>query len=246
MPKTVQEIMNRELFTLREEEGSADALGFLLALGIGGAPILDASGRPIGMVSLHDLAHAAPGASVGGSMESPVDTVQADDAIERAAFRLAESGRHRLVVVDKEGAAVGIVSSVDLVRGLLGMPARHPAAFPHYDTATGLIWTDDALLDAEHVDRAPDGPGVLALVHGGIGSVERVVWAEACGNVRTRVHDLLSMPQSDQPQLARMLRAGHLRFRAASVRDPAARDRAARAVQADALAAMRSPQRGAA
>lgn len=51
MARTVKEIMNRELLSVRSDDSSADVLNGLLALGISGSPVLDAEGRPTGMVS---------------------------------------------------------------------------------------------------------------------------------------------------------------------------------------------------
>ena len=41
--------------------------------------------------------------------------------IQEAARRIGETGHHRLVVVDARDRPVGIVSSLDIVRGLIGM-----------------------------------------------------------------------------------------------------------------------------
>jgi CBS-domain-containing membrane protein len=45
---------------------------------------------------------------------------------------LAEHGTHQLVVVDDNGRAIGMVSAVDFVRGLLGVPAEHPHTFDRF------------------------------------------------------------------------------------------------------------------
>jgi hypothetical protein len=52
-----------------------------------------------------------------------------------------------------------MVSAVDLVRALAGLPAQHLATLPQLDTKTGLIWTDDTVLDLAHLGAATDGPG---------------------------------------------------------------------------------------
>jgi len=241
MPKLVEEIMNKELFTVRPSEEAAETLGYLLSLGITGAAVLGEAGRPAGMGSIRDLVGPRRGGTVEQCMTSPVDTIAEGATIDEAARALAERDRHRFVVVNDEGAAVGMVSAVDIVRGMLGLAARHPAAFPHYDRTTGLSWTDDASLDHEHVDVAPDGPGVLVLVHGGKGTRDRMVWAEGVNNVRTRVAELLSIPQSDSPLLARALGLGGLRFRAALTRDPEVRQRAAEALRSEATSLLRPP-----
>ena len=54
----------------------------------------------------------------------PVLTVSADADVEQAARLLAETDFHHLVVVDASGRAVGMISAVDFLRALEGMPRR--------------------------------------------------------------------------------------------------------------------------
>jgi len=90
---------------------------------------------------------------------------------------------------------------------------------------TGLQWTADAVLDIDRVDVAPDGPGLLLLVHSVPGTPDLVVWAESANNVQTWLLDRLSLPQ-DSPELNRLLaHRNHLQFRATSVTDPTVRER---------------------
>jgi CBS domain-containing protein len=215
----VKEIMNREVFSLHSEDSADDALADLIALGITGAPVVDAKGSPLGVLSLRDLAGRREGDTAGQLMTRPAAVVREQDAIAQAGRLLAETGYHRLVVIDGEGHAVGLVSALDVVRGLLGVPAVHPASFPHLDPELGLVWTDDQPLVAGGLEGAPDGPGLIVLVHGGAGVPERVVWAEAAHDVYARLTDMLSTPQADQPVLAYWLGRGSLRFRAAAVRE---------------------------
>jgi hypothetical protein len=58
------------------------------------------------------------------------------------------------------------------------------------------------------------------LVSGKPNRPDSIVWVEGPNNVRSRLLDLLSLPQTEQPMLARLLDRGNLRFRAAAVRDP--------------------------
>jgi CBS domain-containing protein len=215
MAITVEEIMNGELFSVGVDEHADAAASFILALNISGAPVLGGDGCPVGVVSLRDLVREGAGDSVKECMSTPVITVERGETIEEAGKMLAEAGVHRLIVVDDDGRAVGNVSALDVVRGLLGIPARHPEPFPHYDAATGLTWSDDHVLSMDDIEAAPDGPGVLVLIAGGRGVPERMVWAEASANVRTRLIDIMSLPQ-DQA-LSRVLDWKDLRFRSASV-----------------------------
>ena len=211
MARTVGEIMNREVFGVRPGDAPAGVMNGLLGLGITGAPVLDAEGRAIGTVSLRDLA-SGRGGSASELMTAPAISVGEDALVAEAARRLADTGRHRLVVVDGSGRAVGVVSALDVVRGLLGLPAVHPAGFPHRDRETGLVWTDDAPLDLDHLESAPDGPGIVQIIHGGPEQTEAVVWIEACGNCYTRLTDMLAEPQADQPILSWWLRHEPLRL----------------------------------
>jgi predicted transcriptional regulator len=131
MAKRVRDIMNSELFSLRPETSIEDALGSVLAMGITAAPILADDGKPLGMVSLRDLVQQDRGDHVEQRMSRPVATVGIDEDVQAAGKRLADAGVHRLVVVDEQGRATGVVAAVDLVRGLLGLEADHPAQFPH-------------------------------------------------------------------------------------------------------------------
>ncbi len=223
MAKTVEEVMNRELFGVAPTERADRAQAGILALGIDGAPVLDGDRRPLGVVTLRDLVDAPRDALAAQRMSAPAVTVAASAPIADAAQRLAERGLHGAPVVDGDGRAVGFVATVDLLRALLGLPAAHPAVFPHLDAANGVTWSDDAVLDLAHVEAAPSAPGVLVLVHGGAGVVEQALWAEATHNLRTRVIDLLSGGAQEAPQIAHWLERGHLRFRCAEVRDDARR-----------------------
>jgi len=221
MALRVSEIMNPELFSVRKEEPVDMALGAILALGITGAPVLDDEGKPLGLVSLRDLVGARPGATAGDRMTQPPATVSAEARIGVAARRVARTGYHRLIAVDDKGRAVGMVSSLDIVRGLMGLPAPHPASFPHLDRETGLSWTDELCLDGDHIAAAPEGPGVVVLLHGGPGLPERAVWAESPEHVRRRLTEMLTVAQPGR--LAAWLDYDGIRFRAASAPSPARR-----------------------
>jgi CBS domain-containing protein len=143
--------------------------------------------------------------------------ISSDASISEAGRRLAETGYHRLVVIDEQRRAVGVVSALDVVRALLGRPVVHPTPFPHYDRDTDLTWTDDTDLELGKLDAAPAGPGLLALIYGGAFVPERIVWVESCDDVRARLKQMLTLPQ--EPGLAAWLDRRPLRYRAAAVAD---------------------------
>jgi hypothetical protein len=55
----------------------------------------------------------------------------------------------------------------------------------------------------------------------------RIVWAEACDDVRTRLRDMLEAPRAEEPLLAFWLNRPGLRFRCAGAPDASARRTAA-------------------
>jgi CBS domain-containing protein len=223
MAATVKEIMNREVFCVGPDAPAGETLHGILSLGITGAPVVDAGHRPLGMVSIRDLIRQPDEAKVSCLMKAPAGVVNLSCSISEVGHRLAESGYHRMVVVDDAGCVAGVVSSLDVVRALLGHPVVHPAAFPHIEPETGLAWTDDVPLVRGKVDTAPEGPGVLVLLFGGAFVPERIVWTESCANVRVRLKEMLSLPQ--ERALAAWLDKRPLRFRVATLEDAAERRR---------------------
>jgi CBS domain-containing protein len=137
---------------------------------------------------------------------------------------MAENDLHHLVVLDDDGRACGMVSSLDLVRALVGLPPAHPATFPHRDPVFDVTWTDPRALDRESAASAPVDPGVLVLSAGGASRVETDVWAESTAALRARIAELVELPHADTPALARVLGLHGLRFRCAAVADPSRRD----------------------
>lgn len=217
MAVDVREIMNHELFSVRAEERAGEVRRFLVALGVSAAPVLDGAGRPIGFVSLRDLAEAPEHAHVASRMNAPVDTIPASTTIEDAAGAMCERSRHHLVCVDDEGRAIGFVGTLDVLRGLLCQPAPHPESFPHYDSNNGLTWSNECQLSFSSVEQAPDGPGVFVLIEAAPHRPNRVVWSEATDNVRRRLRDMLATPATTPAHLMDAAISGRLWFRCAPV-----------------------------
>lgn len=225
MPSTVKEIMNRELLTVRPETSAREARDLLRGYAIGAAPVVDESHCLLGVVSVRDLLDAT--GPVAQCMTRPAVCVGSSASISAAARQLALSDRHHLVVVDGAGSPVGMISTLDALRALLDLPARHPKLFPHWDEATQTSWTDDWLLDEDNVMRAPQGPGVLVLTTGHLGETDAIVWAEPCDDVRARARELVRSPKGQSLALARVLCLCGLRFRAAASSDGALAERVA-------------------
>jgi CBS domain-containing protein len=224
MPRTVQEIMNRELLAIPPAMGALEARDLLRTFRIGAAPVVDDEKRPIGLLSLREPAEK--GGVVGDRMKRPAACVPVQASIDDAARLLASMDTHHLVVVDSSGVAIGMLSVLDVLRALLDLPARHPETFPHWDQTTGVSWTDDWPLEQDAASRAPAGAGVLALTVGHLGDADSLVWAESCADGRERVQGLSRDAKSEtDPALARALALRGVRFRAATVNDESAQRR---------------------
>jgi len=224
--------MNRELVAVGPETPAQTVRDLLRAYAVSSIAVVDDGRRPLGMVSACSVLDSA--GTAGERMSRPAKCVDTAQGIERVARMLAAENTHVLVVVDGAGSAVGIVSALDVMRAMVGVPAHHPEAFPRREAPTGPSWTDDWPLDVAQVDRAPEGPGVLVLVEETVGEAEAVVWVEASRNVRERVARLARrVADHDDPALARVLDRAGLCFRAAAVRDDTDRERLAFRLRSD-------------
>jgi len=143
-PRRVLELMNPDVVTLRPDHSVTEAQEILSSKSVSGAPVVDDSGRVVGVVSQNDLVRSAahpdtaghagqfftsiedyadlgdtpvPAASVrvADVMSKRVFSVNRDTGVAVAANIMRERKIHRLLVTDR-GVLVGIVSSLDLLR----------------------------------------------------------------------------------------------------------------------------------
>ena len=213
MSKTVGEIMNRELFRLRDGDVVDGALRYFAALGIAGAPVVDDDDALVGFVSWRDLVGAPARGAIATRMTAPVDRIGEEMSIAEAARRMCQTDRHHLVVVDEDHRPIGFVGSLDLLRAVLGEPGRHPSAFPHLDPGTGLSWTDEARLEPERIGEAPEGPGMFLLIRPRSDAPNEVVWSEATNDVRARLAAYFEAPKRAPAHLAAAIAERRLWFR---------------------------------
>lgn len=103
-------------------------LSLMLERGFGGVPVVDAAGRPIGVVSKTDLLRqfaddletekngtTPPERTVGESMTPMTIALPPGASLAQAAALMASQGLHRLPVVSEQGEVVGIVSPLDIL-----------------------------------------------------------------------------------------------------------------------------------
>lgn len=129
----VGDCMNRHLVYLRAGDRAEIARRPMLDLGLSVVPVLDDEHRPVGVVSLRDFVDDRRRPTYDSST---VRTVTEEESIEQAAKLLVTENVHHLVVVDAKGAAVGTLSTMDVVRGLVGVAPQHPASIEKLVAAT--------------------------------------------------------------------------------------------------------------
>ena len=153
--KSVEEFMVTSVFSLREDEPIAEALGRLRKAGHSGAPVVDEHRNLVGILSESDflraLANAAfyemPVGTVRSHMTSGVQTLSESDDVFTATRRLMDSGHGRMPVVDN-GKLVGLVSRRDLEDALYKVQKERDAAKRDLHVA-GAAWDVESTRERE-------------------------------------------------------------------------------------------------
>ena len=129
-PLKVADVMSRSVVTAREDEPLGVVSARMVKARLKRLPVVDSRGRLVGMLSrldiLQQVATAAPSAAhealpsgsaatVQDVMNPDVPTVQLGDGLGLLVEKFLQSGTHRLIVVDAEGRAVGLISDLDVV-----------------------------------------------------------------------------------------------------------------------------------
>jgi CBS domain-containing protein len=125
----VGDVMTRKLLTVTPDQPLTVADRLLRVQGVSGVPVVERDGRLVGVLSRTDLVALAAGDPVGAwhgravrtAMTSPAVTISPGATLSEAAARMEEHQVHRLVVVEERGGRpVGILSTMDLVRVVAG------------------------------------------------------------------------------------------------------------------------------
>lgn len=134
---TAGDVMVSRVAALSPDTTIADAVDTLVARGYSGAPVVDRDGRPLGVLSEHDcvrvLAHSLyedwPTGTVADHMTETPEMVEEHADLLAIAQRFAE-GRHRRLLVVRQGKLVGLITRHDLMvaldrlrRGAIESPA---------------------------------------------------------------------------------------------------------------------------
>jgi CBS domain-containing protein len=124
---TVQDFMSNRPIHIKEEDSISFVVGMFERTHISGAPVVNAQGEYVGVISKTDLvsthllkmAGELGNATAGMFMsrQKPL-TIEKDESIEAAVDAMLEHHVHRLFVVDQAGGIVGVISSSDIMRAI--------------------------------------------------------------------------------------------------------------------------------
>jgi len=129
MSRTLADIMATKLVTFPPDMNIHEAIRILLDRRISGAPVVDAEGNLVGMLSKKDCLkivfssqyHDDWGGPVRDYMSAPVETLDADMDLVSAAQAFLDSHFRRFPVV-RDGKLVGQVSRYDILKVLTEAP----------------------------------------------------------------------------------------------------------------------------
>jgi CBS domain-containing protein len=176
---TVEDVMTRDVVSVAPDASYREVVDALVDSGVSAAPVVDAGGRVVGVVSEADLLHKveavgderhrrilgglrrsdakADAAVAAELMTAPAVVVEPGDSVVAAARRLETERIKRMPVVDAQRRLVGIVSRRDLLR----MHTR-PDAEIRSDIVDNVLrrtlWIDPLTVQVDVVD------GVVSLV----------------------------------------------------------------------------------
>jgi len=136
MTKSVRDFMHPGVITCRPDATLGQVAVMLSQHHVHALIVADRDGRPLGIISDFDLLagewlsadpeslEAMRTMTAGELMSTPVNIIEADAPVSKAAHRMREEGIRRLLVVDG-GQPVGMISVSDFVAGLAEMaPVR--------------------------------------------------------------------------------------------------------------------------
>ncbi len=114
--RKVKEVMSSPVKTVEPQTTIADLVSFFRVHDIGGAPVVNDQGFPIGLISRSDVFEESDSSqkTVEQLMTPFVFEMSPEEDLKKVAQSMVSAKVHRIVIVD-EGKAVGIVTSLDLV-----------------------------------------------------------------------------------------------------------------------------------
>jgi len=127
--RTAVDLMITNPISVRDNVMVTNAVALLTRKGFHAAPVIDESGKPVGVLSntdilIHDRARSEAGstgpddARVRDLMTPAVFSVPADASVRRVISDMVALNVHQLYVVDTANVLVGVVTALDVLRKL--------------------------------------------------------------------------------------------------------------------------------
>jgi CBS domain-containing protein len=214
-PLTVADVMTRPVVTALAEEHLGVATARMVKSGLKRLPVTDPQGKLVGMLSRLDIlrqvantpfsvptAHLPKGAirTVADVMRRDVPMAGQDDDLATLIEKFSASDSHRLIVVDSEGKAIGLISDSDVVarvqpaqrRGILDAlkhignpPAGTETAFDLMSPGPLTGAPDLAVVDAIRIMLADARKWLVVVDEKGqpLGLVDRQIMLEAIASI---------------------------------------------------------------
>jgi CBS domain-containing protein len=126
----VAELMQRNVKSIRSEASVAEAILTLADAHISGVPVVDGTGRMVGVLSSSDLMSAEAEAEDATSRQSLLENTEVQEIMTRRPYTVAPTADvreaaqqmlyadvHRLFVTEGD-TVVGVISSTDIVRAV--------------------------------------------------------------------------------------------------------------------------------
>lgn len=128
----VKDAMTRQVVCVSKDQTLSEAACLFFSQGISGAPVVDGTGRCVGVLSAIDYVGGEevlrgiwpvgkPGDQVYQQMSTQLRYVQAEHTLLRAARMMCAEHVHRLPVLDAEHRPVGLITSMDIVAVLVNV-----------------------------------------------------------------------------------------------------------------------------
>jgi CBS domain-containing protein len=109
-------VMSSHITCVNEELPAEELVTLLVGRGFSGVPVVDSTGKPVGVVSKSDLIEDTRGLLVRDLMMPIAFTLPENATLSQAAALMAYENIHRVPVVAADGAVIGIISALDIAR----------------------------------------------------------------------------------------------------------------------------------
>jgi CBS domain-containing protein len=149
-PITASDLMNPEVLTVRDDLSVQDLAAFLIENEISGAPVEDAEGRLVGVVSLVDIAAVASGEGDRLSRDGSAFFIddewgEGPDEEDVGVLPTAQEGLRVATIMNPKICSVREDATVSEIASLMLKGHIHRLLVTRDDRAVGVITTSDLL-----------------------------------------------------------------------------------------------------